>query len=176
MTLEKAATKTQHRIKNIGRTEYIDSFSLFLNLLLGGQERIFKAQRFLCVTVRYKCKQTRNFMRYFILIVFIFFSILACAQNENIDKRKIDRLVKKEVRKLRKEGWRSYPGSVPLEFKLIEYYSNLLKVDSDGYPLYIGFISIGSSSNNNTEAIFMAMEQNKINAANYILQDITARI
>lgn len=80
---------------------------------------------------------------------------------------------RKEAKRLKKEGWTSAPGALPLEKQLDKSYLMQMEYDDDMFPMYImgEAMSIGE---NYDAAKMQAIELAKQNLAGQIQTEITA--
>ena len=88
---------------------------------------------------------------------------------------KATKAARKEAKKLKKEGWTSAPGALPLEKQLDKSYLMQYEYDEDMFPKYImgEAMSIGS---NYDAAKMQALELAKQNLAGQIQTEVTALI
>lgn len=99
---------------------------------------------------------------------------LAKASKGELDK-KASKAARKEAKKLKKAGWQTVPGALPLEKQLDKSYLMQYEYDADMYPKYImgEAMSIG---NNYDAAKMQALELAKQNLAGQIQTEVTALI
>lgn len=88
---------------------------------------------------------------------------------------KASKAAQKEGKKLKKEGWQTLPGALPIEKQLDRSYQMQYEYDKDMYPKYImgEAISIGG---NYDAAKMQALELAKQNLAGQIQTEVTALI
>lgn len=88
---------------------------------------------------------------------------------------KATKAARKEAKKLKKEGWTTAPGALPLEKQLDKSYLMQYEYDEDMFPKYImgEAMSIGS---NYDAAKMQALELAKQNLAGQIQTEVTALI
>ena len=88
---------------------------------------------------------------------------------------KATKAARKEAKKLKKEGWTTAPGALPLEKQLDKSYLMQYEYDEDMFPKYImgEAMSIGSNYN---AAKMQALELAKQNLAGQIQTEVTALI
>lgn len=88
---------------------------------------------------------------------------------------KASKTAQKEAKKLKKEGWQTPPGALPIDKQLDKSYLMQYEYDSDMYPKYImgEAISIGG---NYDAAKMQALELAKQNLAGQIQTEVTALI
>lgn len=90
-------------------------------------------------------------------------------------KAKVDKSVKKEAKRLAKEGWMVSPGALPLEKQLERSMMMELEYDTDMYPKYI--IANAQSIGENYDGAKMAATSIAItNLAGQIQTEVTALI
>lgn len=88
---------------------------------------------------------------------------------------KASKAAQKEGKKLKKEGWQTLPGALPIEKQLDRSYQMQYEYDKDMYPKYImgEAISIGG---NYDAAKMQALELAKQNLAGQIQTEVTALV
>lgn len=88
---------------------------------------------------------------------------------------KATKTARKEAKKLKKEGWTSAPGALPLEKQLDKSYLMQMEYDEDMFPKYVmgEAMSIGQ---NYDAAKMQALELAKQNLAGQIQTEVTALI
>lgn len=88
---------------------------------------------------------------------------------------KASKAARKEAKKLKKEGWQTTPGALPLEKQLDKSYMMQLELGEDAYPKYLmgEAMSVGG---NYDAAKMQALELAKQNLAGKIQTEITALI
>ena len=90
-------------------------------------------------------------------------------------KQKVDKSVKKEARRLAKEGWGAKPGALPLEKQLERSYLMQYEYDESMFPKYI--MGEASSVGENYDAAKTAATSLAItNLAGQIQTEVTALI
>lgn len=127
----------------------------------------------------------------FFVVIFLFFvplSMTAQISKEQIKERKtivnsskkelnnkVSKTVRKEAKKLEKEGWTTVPGALPLYKQLDKSYMMQYEYDSDMYPKFImgEAMSVGG---NYDAAKMQALELAKQNLAGQIQTEVTALI
>ena len=88
---------------------------------------------------------------------------------------KVDKSVKKEAKRLAKEGWEAKPGALPLEKQLERSYLMQMEYDDNNYPKYI--MGEASSIGENYDAAKTAATSLAItNLAGQIQTEVTALI
>ena len=88
---------------------------------------------------------------------------------------KATKVVRKEAKKMKKEGWLTAPGALPIEKQLDKSYLMQYEYDEDMYPKYImaEAMSIGE---NYDAAKIQALELAKQNLAGQIQTEVTALV
>lgn len=88
---------------------------------------------------------------------------------------KATKTARKEAKRLKKEGWQTTPGALPIEKQLDKSYQMLYEYDENMYPKYVmgEALSIGG---NYDAAKMQAMELAKQNLAGQIQTEVTALI
>lgn len=88
---------------------------------------------------------------------------------------KASKAARKEAKKLKKEGWQTTPGALPLDKQLDRSFLMQYEFDAEGYPKYFygEAMSIGQ---NYDGAKMQALELAKLNLAGSIQQEVTALI
>ena len=88
---------------------------------------------------------------------------------------KATKAAQKEAKKLKKEGWQTAPGALPLEKQLDKSYLMQMEYDSSMYPKYLmgEAMSIGE---NYDAAKMQALELAKQNLAGQIQTEVTALV
>lgn len=88
---------------------------------------------------------------------------------------KATKTARKEAKRLKKEGWQTTPGALPIEKQLDKSYQMLYDYDENMYPKYVmgEALSIGG---NYDAAKMQAMELAKQNLAGQIQTEVTALI
>lgn len=90
-------------------------------------------------------------------------------------KAKVDKIIKKEAKRLEKEGWVVSPGALPLEKQLERAYLMEYEYDADMYPKYI--MAVAQSIGENYDGAKMAATSLAItNLAGQIQTEVTALI
>lgn len=99
---------------------------------------------------------------------------LVKASKSELDK-KASKAARKEAKKLKKAGWQTVPGALPLEKQLDKSYLMQYEYEADMYPKYImgEAMSIGE---NYDAAKMQALELAKQNLAGQIQTEVTALI
>lgn len=100
-------------------------------------------------------------------------AIMKASKSELNDKA--SKAARKEAKKLRKEGWTTAPGALPLDKQLDRSYMMQYEYDADMYPKYImgEAMSVGG---NYDAAKMQALELAKQNLAGQIQTEVTALI
>lgn len=100
-------------------------------------------------------------------------AIMKASKSELNDKA--SKAARKEAKRLKKEGWTTAPGALPLDKQLDKSYLMQYEYDSDMYPKYImgEAMSVGG---NYDAAKMQALELAKQNLAGQIQTEVTALI
>lgn len=100
-------------------------------------------------------------------------TILKASKSELYNKA--SKAARKEAKKLKKEGWTTAPGALPIDKQLDKSYMMQYEYDSDLYPKYImgEAMSVGG---NYDAAKMQALELAKQNLAGQIQTEVTALI
>ncbi len=88
---------------------------------------------------------------------------------------KVDKIVKKEAKRLVKENWRTAPGALPLEKQLDRAYKMQYEIDDNGFPRYIHG-EAQSVGGNYDAAKMQAMNLAKIQLAGNIQTEVVALV
>ncbi len=88
---------------------------------------------------------------------------------------KATKTARKEAKRLKKEGWKTLPGALPMDKQLDKSYMMQFQYDEDGYPKFImgEAMSIGE---NYDAAKIQALELAKQNLAGQVQTEITALV
>lgn len=78
--------------------------------------------------------------------------------------QKVSKVAHKEAKRLKKEGWMTTPGSLPLDIQLDKSYQMQYEYDGDMYPKYIMGEAMSTGGNYDT-AKMQALELAKQNLA-----------
>jgi len=112
------------------------------------------------------------------LVIFIVNPLFAQPDPKDLEKElksKPPKVVKKEAKKLKKEGYKVAPGALPIEKQLHKAYLMQLETDEDGYPKYI--VASGNSvGETQTAAKIQATETAKLTLAGAIATNVAALI
>lgn len=99
---------------------------------------------------------------------------LAKASKKELNE-KASKSARKEAKNLKKEGWKTAPGALPLDKQLDKSYMMQFQYDADGFPQFI--MAEGMSTAGNYDAAKMqALELAKQNLAGQIQTEITALV
>lgn len=82
-------------------------------------------------------------MKKFIVLLLLFGISFSLHAQKKFTFSKVSKDVKKETKKLEKEGWKIFPGNTPISQQLDNSYRKQAETDSEGFPLWI--MSNGSS-------------------------------
>lgn len=93
---------------------------------------------------------------------------------KELDK-KAGKLARKEAKQLKKQGWLTSPGALPLDKQLDKAYLMQNEYDANGFPQYV-MAEAMSNGGNYDAAKMQALELAKQNLAGQIQSEITALI
>lgn len=102
--------------------------------------------------------------------------MFGCAsQNLTKDQRMAEKSIKKEVRQLKKDGWKVAPGNIAMDLQLKEAYSKALERDEKGYEKFVTgeAMTVGETYD---AALFQATNLAKLDLAAKIETEITELI
>ena len=94
---------------------------------------------------------------------------------ENELESRVSKNVKREAKALKKQGWKTVPGALPLEKQLERSFKMQLEFDEYGYPLYIHG-DAQSVSGNYDAAKMQATNLAKVNLAGNIQTEVVALV
>lgn len=100
----------------------------------------------------------------------------SCAsQNLTKDQKMAEKSIKKEVRQLKKDGWKVAPGNIAMDLQLKEAYSKALEKDEKGYEKFVSgeAMTVGETYD---AALFQATNLAKLDLAAKIETEITELI
>ena len=95
--------------------------------------------------------------------------------SKNALQEKATKTARKEAKKLEKEGWKTSPGTLPIEKQIDKSYLMQMEYDNDLFPKYIMAEAI-SVSGNYDAAKMQALELAKQNLAAQIQTEVTALV
>ncbi len=111
-----------------------------------------------------------------LVLALSFFMMASCAsQNLTKDQKIAQKSIKKEVRQLKKDGWKVAPGNIALDLQLKESYDKALERDAKGFGKYVAgeAMTIGE---NYDAALFQASNLAKLDLAGKIQTEVTELI
>ncbi len=105
------------------------------------------------------------------------FLMASCGSNQALtkDQKHATKMISKEVRQLKKEGWKVAPGNLSLEMQLKESYNKALEKDANGYDKFISGEAMTPGENYDA-ALFQASNLAKLDLAGKIETEITELI
>ncbi len=110
-------------------------------------------------------------MRILVLVAVVFLN----STGQLLMAQKIDRTVRKEARKLRKEGYFVMPGTLPLKQQLVRAYAMEKEYDGANNPKY--FLASGSAvAQTKAAAMAHAVENAKVSMANQVKSQVLGLI
>ena len=111
-----------------------------------------------------------------LVLALSFVMMVGCAsQNLTKDQRMAEKSIKKEVRQLKKDGWKVAPGNIAMDLQLKEAYSKALERDEKGYEKFVTgeAMTVGETYD---AALFQATNLAKLDLAAKIETEITELI
>lgn len=111
-----------------------------------------------------------------LVLALSFFMMASCAsQNLTKDQEIAQKSIKKEVRQLKKDGWKVAPGNIAMDLQLSEAYSKALEKDEKGYEKFVSgeAMTVGETYD---AALFQATNLAKLDLAAKIETEITELI
>ena len=111
-----------------------------------------------------------------LVLALSFFMMASCAsQNLTKDQKIAQKSIKKEVRQLKKDGWKVAPGNIAMDLQLSEAYSKALEKDEKGYEKFFSgeAMTVGETYD---AALFQATNLAKLDLAAKIETEITELI
>ena len=100
----------------------------------------------------------------------------SCAsQNLTKDQKTAQKSIKKEVRQLKKDGWKVAPGNIAMDLQLKESYDKALERDAKGFEKYVSGEAMTVGENYDA-ALFQANNLAKLDLAGKIQTEITELI
>ena len=97
------------------------------------------------------------------------------AQKLTRDQKKATKVIKKDVKKLKKDGWQVAPGNLSMELQLKESYTKALERDVNGYDKFISGEAM-STGETYDAAMFQASNLAKLDLAGKIETEVTELI
>lgn len=110
------------------------------------------------------------------MLALSFFMMASCAsQNLTKDQKIAQKSIKKEVRQLKKDGWKVAPGNIAMDLQLKESYDKALERDAKGFEKYVAgeAMTVGETYD---AALFQATNLAKLDLAAKIETEITELI
>ena len=112
-----------------------------------------------------------------ILVLALSFVMMASCASQNLskDQKTAQKSIKKEVRQLKKDGWKVAPGNIAMDLQLSEAYSKALEKDEKGYEKFVSgeAMTVGETYD---AALFQATNLAKLDLAAKIETEITELI
>ena len=97
------------------------------------------------------------------------------AQKLTRDQKKATKVIKKEVKKFKKDGWQVAPGNLSMELQLKESYTKALERDANGYDKFVSGEAM-STGETYDAALFQASNLAKLDLAGKIETEVTELI
>lgn len=112
-----------------------------------------------------------------LLVLALSFVMMASCASQNLtkDQKAAQKSIKKEVRQLKKDGWKVAPGNIAMDLQLSEAYSKALEKDEKGYEKFVSgeAMTVGETYD---AALFQATNLAKLDLAAKIETEITELI
>ena len=112
-----------------------------------------------------------------ILVLALSIIMMASCASQNLtkDQKTAQKSIKKEVRQLKKDGWKVAPGNIALDMQLKESYNKALELDEKGYEKFVAgeAMSVGETYD---AALFQATNLAKLDLAGKIQTEVTELI
>ena len=112
-----------------------------------------------------------------ILVLALSFIMMASCASQNLtkDQKTAQKSIKKEVRQLKRDGWKVAPGNIAMDLQLKEAYSKALEKDDKGYEKFVSgeAMTVGETYD---AALFQATNLAKLDLAAKIETEITELI
>lgn len=113
------------------------------------------------------------------LLMFVLTLVIASscgnAQKLTADQKRANKMIKKEVKQMKKAGWEVAPGNLSMELQLKESYTKALERDTNGYDKFISGEAM-SMGENYDAAMFQASNLAKLDLAGKIQTEVTELI
>ena len=97
------------------------------------------------------------------------------AQQGSKEQKKAEKAFKKEVKAMKRQGWKVAPGNLSLELQLQESYQKALERDENGFEKYLTGEAM-SVAENYDAALFQASNLAKLDLAGKIQTEVTELI
>lgn len=97
------------------------------------------------------------------------------AQKMTRDQKQAAKTIKKEVKQLKKDGWKVAPGNISMDLQLKESYSKTLEKDAQGFDKFVSgeAMTVGETYD---AALFQATNLAKLDLAGKIQTEVTELI
>ena len=115
-------------------------------------------------------------LRTFLALALSVAMMASCAsQNLTKDQKTAEKSIKKEVKQLKKDGWKVAPGNLAMDLQLKEAYSKALEKDDNGYEKFVAgeAMTVGETYD---AALFQASNLAKLDLAAKVETEITELI
>ena len=99
----------------------------------------------------------------------------AYAQKPTKEQKNAEKVIKKEAKQMKKEGWKVAPGNLTIELQLKESYYKSLERDSNGYDKYIKGEAM-STGESYDAALFQASNLAKLDLAGKLQTEVAELI
>ena len=111
----------------------------------------------------------------FTLVLSVIMMASCASSNLTKDQKAADKTVKKEAKRLAKEGWLVAPGNIAMEFQLKESFEKALEKDEKGFDKFVSgeAMTVGETYD---AALFQATNLAKLDLAGKIQTEVTELI
>lgn len=119
----------------------------------------------------------KMFWKTFLLsaLVMLLAVTVAIAQNPTKEQKKAEKALRKEVKTMKRQGWKVAPGNLSLELQLKESYQKALEKDENGFEKYLTGEAMSVATNYDA-ALFQASNLAKLDLAGKIQTEVTELI
>ncbi len=122
----------------------------------------------------YKFKKMKKNIILILTVLFVGHQAVI-GQNKKFTFSKVSRDVKKEAKKFEKEGYKVFPGSMPISQQLNNSYTKQNEIDEQGFPKWI--VASGSSvAETQAAAEYAALQLAQVNLATIVEANIRSAI
>jgi len=118
----------------------------------------------------------KKMLRLWVLVISAVMAMSSCAaQKLTKDQKMAEKSIKKEVRQLKKDGWKVAPGNIAMDLQLKEAYTKALEKDDKGFEKYVTGEAMTVGENYDA-ALFQANNLAKLDLAGKIQTEVTELI
>lgn len=112
-----------------------------------------------------------------LLVLALSMAMMASCASQNLtkDQKTAAKSIKKELRELKKDGWKVAPGNIAMDLQLKESYTKALEKDDKGYDKFVAgeAMTVGETYD---AALFQASNLAKLDLAGRIQTEVTELI